>query len=119
MSPVGVFGPGENLFREGDAAASLLFLTQGHVSVLLGSRSDSVAIAQLQAGMCVGEMAMIDRGPRSATVRSEMATICLELSFAALEEPEMRDIGLKLLANLAADLAERLRKANAELRALM
>jgi hypothetical protein len=37
----------------------------------------------------------------------------------ALVEPEMKDVRHKLLANLAGDLAERLRKANAELRALM
>lgn len=113
------YAAGTLIIREGDPASHLYFVSQGHASVLFGNPSKPTAIvAHVQAGMCVGEMAMIDRRPRSASVRADLPTVCLELPFSALDEPDMREIRHKLLANLAADLSERLRKANEEIRAL-
>jgi hypothetical protein len=114
-----IYGAGEVIVREGDLASQLYFISQGHVSVLLGNPvKPSAVIAHVNAGMCIGEMAMIDRGPRSASVRADLPTICLELPFSALDQPEMGEIRHKLLANFAKNLSERLRKANAEIRAM-
>ena len=75
----------------------------------------SAVVARIHAGLCVGEMGLIERKPRSATVRADTEAVCLELPFEALDEPALAPLKAKLLANLAGDLSERLRKRNAEI----
>ena len=75
-------------------------------------------MAHVCAGLSFGEMALLQRGPRSASVIADMPTVCFEIPFEALDADEMRGVRKTLLANLALDLAERLRHANEEIRSL-
>ncbi len=116
-----LFRPGELIVREGDPALELYFVSQGQVSVLLGDpKRPTATVARIGAGLCFGEMAMIEgNAVRSATVRPDVLTICYALPYAALDLPELLAVRHKLVANIASTLAERLRKANAEIRNLM
>ncbi len=103
---------GEWLLREGDAADTLLLLRSGQAEVL--KRGDGGAehrINRVTAGDCVGELAVIDPAPRSASVRALGAVEVLVIPTSALlalaaEQPRFA-VGL---LGLARQLAERLRQ---------
>lgn len=57
------FKPGEIIFREGDAAEQMFVIKAGRVEIRLNGRKlDELGEAEL-----FGEMALVDKGPRSAT----------------------------------------------------
>jgi len=65
-------------------------------------------------GTAFGELAILDRGKRSASVIAEEDLVCYVLSeeaFTALSA-EAPGAAIKLLANLGRELSGRLRRAN-------
>jgi CRP/FNR family transcriptional regulator, cyclic AMP receptor protein len=58
------FPAGEVVFSEGDPGDVMYVVQEGEVDILLGGR----VIETVRAGGVVGELAMIDNSPRSATV---------------------------------------------------
>lgn len=108
---------GETIIETGAEASDLFLLESGRVSVLIGSANNQRRLANFSAGMVFGEMALIDRAPRSATIVADTAVQCLLLPgdvFEALgaEHPAVK---IRLLENLARGLSRKLRKANVEL----
>jgi len=67
--------PGTRILREGEPGDSVLILASGQASVIKGSAS----VAQLGAGAVLGEMGMITRAPRSATVIADTPVEYFEL----------------------------------------
>ena len=63
-APVRVFKQGEVIFREGDPATELYVIKSGRVAISTGNR----LLATLDDNGIFGEMALIDKTPRSATV---------------------------------------------------
>ena len=63
-APLRTFKQGEVIFREGDPASELYVIKSGRVDVASGNR----LLATLDANGIFGEMALIDKEPRSATV---------------------------------------------------
>lgn len=114
------FGAGDYIIRHGEQAESVYFLIEGQASVLLPLDSGHHRLAIVSAGMYVGEMAMLDPRPRSASVRAETPVVCYELPSAAVSsvEPSILAIRAKLLHKLGCGLARKLRYANIEIRAL-
>ena len=76
-------------------------------------------IASLSAGMSFGEMSIIDRQSRSASVIAESYVECYELMYSTYDNEikARQPIKDKLLSNIAVDLSNKLRKANLEIRA--
>jgi CRP/FNR family transcriptional regulator, cyclic AMP receptor protein len=62
-APVREFKAGDVIFREGDPAEELFIVKSGTVEVRVGNR----LLDTLPERSIFGEMALIDRGPRSAT----------------------------------------------------
>jgi len=58
--------PAQTLVREGDPGDELMLVLDGTATVALGG----VTIGSIGPGDCVGEMALLDHAPRSATVTS-------------------------------------------------
>ncbi len=105
---------GEVLFRQGDEGNSMAIICEGFVEVVIES-SDTPqgrTIVTLGPGQSVGEMALIDRGPRSATVRAaadHTVVVCVGREvFERLCESNTA-IGYAIMRNIAADLSFRLR----------
>jgi glutaminase len=67
--------------------------------------------------MVFGEMALIDRSPRSATIVADTPVSCLVLNREGYDRlgAEHPDIKIKILENLGRTLSRKLRKANLEL----
>ena len=114
----------ENVVREGDPSNDLYVIHRGSVEIVLSknrvtaealSASGPQAIVSLGQGQVFGEMALIDYGPRSATVRCTTDDAQLyqiaRVDFARLCEQDT-DIGYKVMRNIAADLSFKLRHSN-------
>lgn len=106
---------GDDLVREGDPAHELLIVQSGRAVVL--KRGDGGAehgINQVGPGESIGEMALFDRVPRSATVRAQgpVRTLVLPLDdivHLAASRPSM----VPVLVDIGALVATRLRLASA------
>lgn len=109
--------PGEVIIETGADASELFLLESGRVSVLVGSANNQRRLANFSAGMVFGEMALIDRAPRSATIVADTSVQCLLLPSEDFERlgAEHPAIKIRLLENLARGLSRKLRKANVEL----
>ncbi len=80
---------------------------------------EPVVVTELYRGQAFGEMALVDQGIRSATIRvSEDNTSVLRLSRARLMKlcDENTDLGYRLMKNLAIDLATKMRNTDLSLR---
>jgi CRP-like cAMP-binding protein len=96
---------GGDVVREGDPAAELFVLLDGHAEVLRrdAGRDAQHAIGAVSPGQVIGELALFDRAPRAATVRATEASTLLVVPFHALgAHPQF-------LMNLARGMSERLR----------
>ena len=79
-------GPGTDLVREGEPALELLILRSGEASVLKrGERGGQHEVNRLRRGDTIGELALLDPAPRSATVRACDAVELLSIPIAQIE----------------------------------
>lgn len=63
------FEPGDVILREGDPGDTMFLVLEGTIRVATdASPGVSVQLADLGRGACVGEVSVLTRGPRTATV---------------------------------------------------
>jgi SulP family sulfate permease len=110
-----VFAKGDVVIRQGDEDRSLFIVAQGTttVRVTVEGTSRQIRLVSYSRGTVFGEMALLDRQPRSATVTADEEVVCYALSedaFNALVKEHPR-LAVQLLANLARELSIRLRHA--------
>lgn len=100
------FAKGETVIMEGSGGAAFFFIDSGEAIVSV----KGVAVATLGPGDYFGEIALIDGGPRSATVTAATDLVCYGLTFWEFRPLVERNgaIGWKLLQALA----KRLRAAD-------
>jgi CRP/FNR family cyclic AMP-dependent transcriptional regulator len=69
------------ILREGEGSDSVFLISSGSVQVTLqGTRGPLIPLAILQAGEIFGEMAVLERRPRSATVLARENCLLLEVA---------------------------------------
>jgi CRP-like cAMP-binding protein len=108
------FATGEVVFHEGDQGDSLFVLARGTVEVVSRRDGKESVFAVLEAPEAFGEMSLIDREVRSATVRAKGDCVALQLSaenFTAFRK-RSRDGFTLFLVNVARILSSRLRETN-------
>ncbi len=71
---------GTVLFKEGDAGHSCILLVEGDLQVFRIMAGRQQPIALLKPGALVGQLALVDRAPRSATVRAGTDAKVLEFA---------------------------------------
>lgn len=74
------FPPGAALVKQGEQGKGCFVLASGQAAVTV----DGHEVAKLGSGSYFGEMAVLDGGPRSATVTAESEVSALELTRSAL-----------------------------------
>ena len=121
------FNAGEIIFPEGASSDELYIIIQGEVEILVkpdlisGSKDkvQSLPIATLHRGQSFGEVALVDRGLRSATaLASQNNTRLLVIPSDHLLQlcETYPQFGYRLMVNLAADLALKIRSTNSLIR---
>ena len=98
------FPAGHVIARQGDIGTGFFVIIQGAVRVV----RDGEAVARLGPGEFFGELSVLDRLPRNATVSAEVATTCLALASwdfdqVLLDQPALT---LAILRGVAARLRE-------------
>ncbi len=113
VTEVKEFAPGASIIKEGTFGEELFILLKGKVRV----HKNDAFITYLLPGSHIGEMALVDRIPRSASATAEDASRLLILRRREFYEIVRKDpsLSVKLLWSFVQVLAERLRKTTAEL----
>ncbi|MCC7540383.1 MAG: Stp1/IreP family PP2C-type Ser/Thr phosphatase [Deltaproteobacteria bacterium] len=107
------FGPGQVVMGEGDGGDELYIVLTGRVRVHKGDAT----ITTLGAGEHMGEMALIDSAPRSASVTAEEEANLLVVRRKDFFDLVRKDhsVAVKLLWSFLGVLAQRLRQTSRDL----
>lgn len=110
------FDEGDILFEENETSFHFFIIQEGEVEVFKSGPNGAVVLAKLGPGNSLGEFAMLDRKPRSASARALTAVTVAQVS------PEAYDRLLEDLPDWAVSvmraLVERLRFTNDIVRTL-
>jgi len=104
--------------REGDSDPALFIIAKGSVAILKRDAVDrEKLLTHIGPGQTIGEMALLDGQPRSATAVAAEDLVLLVFTRAALERliEEKPRLGVKLLWKLARLLSQRLRQTSGAL----
>lgn len=114
---------GQLLFKEGDRGDTVYFVVEGELEVIKETVSgrevgiDRVVIATLSRGRSIGEMSVIDKTPRSATVKACTEATLISLTLESFEKicEEHPKIGIKILKGISRLLSMNMRKTSSRL----
>jgi len=105
------FATGEVIMQQGDASDALYVITSGRVRVEREQAAETpLVLAELGAGDVIGEMGLLDGGPRSATVTAIEDTETLEIHATVLAVVVMQYP--QITTALLRTLSRRLRSAD-------
>lgn len=107
--------PGELLMQQNTTGTGMYIIADGAAEVFIDGLDNPRSLVVLGKGQVIGEMALIDQGYRSASVRATKKGATLYRiandDFNTLCE-ENNHIGFVVMRNLAIDLAFKLRHRN-------
>lgn len=107
---------GQTIIEEGEEGGDLYILLEGRVGISLESINPSmeIAINKVGPGEPIGEMSLLEGGPRSATVVSLERCVLARLSGAKMNKifQQHPEWGMIFMRNLAVILTARLRTMN-------
>ncbi|MEZ4539622.1 MAG: cyclic nucleotide-binding domain-containing protein [Chloroflexota bacterium] len=119
------YGEGHVLLSENDESDEMYIIGRGGVEVLVNpgtvgaagdqERMEPVVLTELRQGQVVGEVALVDQGVRSATIRvSRDDSLLLRLRRDQLMRlcETYPVLGYKLMRNLASELATKIRNTD-------
>lgn len=113
---------GEYLFVEGDQGTFMGFVVNGVLEVQKKTDTgENIVLARLTKGSSIGEMALIDKSPRSATVIAKQPTTMVTLTdkgFDILAE-KYPPLGIKVIQKIARLLSLNMRRTSSKLADLM
>ena len=101
--------------RQGDAAASMHFILEGRVGVVVElGQGRTMRVRSLGRHTTIGEMGLITRQPRSATIQAEADSVLYELTAQSYDRiaREQPSLSHALLGYVVSVMAERLSFAN-------
>lgn len=106
---------GDNLIKEGDLAEEIFFLLEGSLEVYKQDATSRQVetISVFKPGDVIGEMALLDRGQRSASVIARTDAELIGISFSALTvDRESKSYLYKLFFRMAQNMSSRLRQTS-------
>jgi CRP-like cAMP-binding protein len=107
-----VYEKDEVVFEEGDPGHGVFIVVSGRLRADPGNESLKTAILDIGPGESVGELALFDEGPRSATVVAVERTVTVALFQAEFSTllTKNKSIGVKVLMEIARILSRRARQ---------
>ena len=120
---------GETIFEENSAGDEMYIVASGEVDILVnpavirataaGESSHPLAIATIRRGQTFGEIALVDQGLRSASAccaskKAHLLVIPRERLIQMCDEDP--DLGYRLMRNISADLAFKIRGTDLAIR---
>ena len=114
------YGRGQSIITAGQASDELFVITAGAAMVSIPTQEGVARLDALTCGMSFGELAFLDRSPRSANVTAMGPLECRVLSRAAFAQlgADAPQIKIRLLENIALGLTRSVRQVSRELAAL-
>jgi len=109
---------GKILFKEGDRGDYVCFVVNGKLDVYKQTATeDNVVIATLSKGRSIGEMSIIDKTPRSATVKAKTNSSLISLTQESFDSilKEHPFLGIKILKSILRILSMNMRKTSSRL----
>jgi len=109
------YAPGEVVFSQADEGDALYLIARGSASVWLHDpASGGRRVVTFSQGTFFGEMALLDRESRSATVTADGSLVCYVLERAGFDELSRSHPHAiqALLLNMGRELSLRMRRAN-------
>jgi SulP family sulfate permease len=106
---------GAVIARQGEAADSMHFILEGRIAIVVDvGDARTMRVRSLGRHTTIGEMGLITRRPRSATIEAEAASVLYELRADAYDtiKRERPELSQALLGYIVAVMAERLSFAN-------
>lgn len=107
--------PTQEICRQGDPADAVFILAMGAAEVLTQTeQGDEQQLAMLQSPSVIGELALIDGAPRSATVRAFDRVWMLAMTCERFNQLRYtwNTAAFKVIHNLSVTLCDRLRSTN-------
>ncbi len=113
-----LFRPGEKVFNKGDSGTEAYVVMRGQIDIYLDELAKP--IASINNGQIFGEFAFLDGAPRVAVAIAAQATILLVVQRQAFQDMVQREatLGMVVMRNIAMELSNKLRRANATIAAL-
>lgn len=113
VTEVREFSPGQEIIKEGAPGEEMFIVLRGKVRL----HKNGAFITTLAAGSHMGEMALVDRGPRSVSATAEERSRVLSLRRREFYQIIRKDpqLSVKLLWSFVQVLADRLRKTTEDL----
>lgn len=104
------FLEGDVVFKQGSAGDTMFIIHTGALAVIRETEGTSTVVARLNPGDFVGEMALVDQEPRSATVKAMEETVLVPITRSFLLKHSARDT--KFILNLMESLSDRLERVD-------
>lgn len=119
-----VFNANETIFQENSSSNELYVIVQGEVDILInritvGNGKNETAVARLRRGQSFGEVALVDEGLRSASARAaqkDTRLLVIQRDKLIMLCETYPQLGYRLMYNLAADLAMKIRNTDLRIR---
>ena len=120
-APLRAFAPGAMLFQQGAVPEACFLLLHGEVDVVRATRDKVRVLATLRPPALVGQLALVDRAPRSASVAASTEVHALEIGRELFEKlvQACSPLALRFQEQIAIAGIRQLRMATERLAALM
>ncbi len=120
-----VYNSSEVVFQENSSSKELYVIVQGEVDILINRNTTGdlekkeTVVARLRRGQSFGEVALVDEGLRSASARSaqkDTRLLVIQRDKLIMLCETYPQLGYRLMHNLAADLAMKIRNTDLRIR---
>ncbi len=108
---------GENIFKEGDIGESFYVLISGQMVVGKNRNGKFIELARMGVGDCFGEMALVGKHVRTATVRASRDAVAMRFDRETVDAHA--ESAHMIYRNVASILAVRLEEASATMADLL
>ncbi|NQU62906.1 MAG: cyclic nucleotide-binding domain-containing protein [SAR324 cluster bacterium] len=109
---------GEYVFKKDDPGAAMFIIKKGALNIVLPEGDEKeIHLATLKSGTFVGELALLDNSPRSASAKASEPTEALAFFRSELNKllTTYPSIGSKIMRKLALIIGQRLKATNEQL----